>query len=139
MKKFYSFLKRSRYSILILLNVGMFFFCIPEKKIIRETVLLEKNRGSAGVATPVATPVFSNRVSNSLPKLSQPIQSANYTFFTVNDVPMLKVSEGIYYKRGDRTAYGRIEWIGKDYFITDEAKVMLKSDYNGKVENYVVN
>lgn len=124
MKKFFQYLKRSRYSIMILTNCFAFFLCMPKKtietKIIREKIqpvqsskedvkVLSKQTLSAGVSN---NPIKENLTSD-------------YEFFSVNDIPMLRAGEGLYFKRGDVTLFGRIEWIGKDFFITDSAKVKL--------------
>lgn len=51
--------------------------------------------------------------------------SCDYTSAIANGVPILQTGSDTYYKRGDLTMWGRIKWIGADYFTTDKCLVRL--------------
>lgn len=53
--------------------------------------------------------------------------SCNYAYM-VADVPLLSVGDGLFYRRGDLTKWGRIKWIGRDFFTTDTHLVSVGVD-----------
>jgi hypothetical protein len=51
--------------------------------------------------------------------------SCNYYSMTDGQGPLLSNGEGRYYRRGDLTRWGRILWIGPDFFTTEKYLVKL--------------
>lgn len=64
--------------------------------------------------------------------------TCDYTSGTWTDGgPCLNVGNGRYFRRGDQTSWGRIMWIGPDYFTTDKFLVRLVNPESrdfGKIE-----
>ncbi len=52
---------------------------------------------------------------------------SDYVSGIADGVPILQSGNGRYYKRGDLTRWGRILWIGADFFTTDKCMVKLQA------------
>ncbi len=51
--------------------------------------------------------------------------TCDYTSAVVDGLPILQTGTNRYYVRGDQTSWGRVMWIGQDYFTTDRFLVRL--------------
>lgn len=52
--------------------------------------------------------------------------SCDYIAGVADGVPILQTGAGRYYRRGDLTRWGRVTWIGADFFTTDKCLVRLE-------------
>lgn len=125
MKKFFIFIRKYRaYSLhlLIGINAVVLWVKMPENRIIKEKNYVYSTHIITNVVSQVGSPDLSGRGVSSVSG-SQPLVKVqavcDYQYMTVDDVPMLSCGEGLYYKRGDYTQFGRVQWIGKDFFETD--------------------
>ena len=54
--------------------------------------------------------------------------TCDYTSAVVDGVPILQTGTNRYVRRGDLTRWGRVLWIGADFFTTDKAIVRLQEE-----------
>jgi len=124
------FTRRHIWHVLLCLNAFALFCGMPETKTvtIREKVVAAPV--PQGKVSPGEKPLVPGASSGSAP-IRPPVQSisaqmtADYSYQVADGVPMLSCGWGKYFKRGDQTMYGRIKWIGPDYFETEKGIVKL--------------
>jgi hypothetical protein len=138
LSKITRFIRANLVGLLALLNVVVVFskFKVENRitkiteRVVNVASTKEKKRAFQSVSSPSFVPAVpvavppSHKVSGDWEGELKEV-SCDYTSAIAQDVPILQTPNGKYLKRGDLTIWGRIKWIGSDFFTTDKCLVRL--------------